>query len=137
MNFGAGGEFDKLELAMRAAGMAWWWMELPSGVVFFSPNKTAMLDRHAADFVHYKDFTKLVHEDDYEPMMQDMRDHLEGRDPLYHTVYRIRVADGSYRRFFDRGKIISKSPSGTIALAGMVMDVTDIPEFTAADKART
>lgn len=126
MDYGHGGEFDRLETAMESAGMAWWWMELPSGVVFFSPNKAKMLDRPPHDFVHYTDFTKLVHKDDYGQMMDDMRDHLEGRKPLYHTYYRIQVSDGTYRQFMDKGRIISRGEKGEMSLAGMVIDVTDI-----------
>jgi PAS domain S-box-containing protein len=123
--FGDGRELEKLEIAMEAAGMAWWWMELPAGTVFFSPNKAHLLGREPSDFVHYKNFTDLVHPDDYEPMMQDMRDHLEGRKDIYETTYRIQVADGSWRTFLDKGKIVAKTKKD-ISLAGMVVDVTDL-----------
>lgn len=111
-------------MAMEAAGLAWWWMELPSGVVFFSPNKAKMIDRDPDDFVHYKNFTRLVHPDDYERMMQDMRDHLDGKTKLYETTYRIKDKKGAYRRFYDRGKIVG-AKDGEIMLAGFVFDITD------------
>lgn len=121
MAFGDGQELQRFETAMEAVGLAWWWMELPSGVVFFSPNKAHMLGRDPGDFVHYKQFTELVHPDDVEPMMQDMRDHLEGRKPLYETSYRIKHADGHYVRFLDRGKIVGQRGKETL-LAGFVFD---------------
>jgi PAS domain-containing protein len=55
--------------------------------------------------------------------MQDMRDHLEGRKALYETSYRIQAKDGSYTRFYDRGKIVGER-DGEILLAGIVMDIT-------------
>lgn len=126
MNYGDGTEYQKFETAMEATGIAWWWMELPSGTVFFSPNKARMLGRDPNDFVHYKDFTALVHPDDYDQMIQDMRDHLEGRAEEYQTTYRIRHKDGSYRRFIDRGKIVSQHKGETM-IAGFVFDTNKFP----------
>lgn len=128
MYFGQGNELEKLETAMAAADMAWWWMELPSGAVFFSPHKAHMIDRPPSDFVHYKKFTELVHPDDYEGMMQDMRDHLEGRKDLYQTTYRIKHSDGSYKTFLDKGKIVNRGKNGAITLAGMVIDVSSLKD---------
>ena len=108
---------------MEAAGVAWWWMELPSGVVFYSPNKADMLGRKDEQFVHYKDFVKLVHPEDQERIMQDMYDHIEGRAKLYETTYRIQKKDGSYKTFYDRGEIVAKK-DGEISVAGMVFDIT-------------
>ena len=129
MHYGKGDELEKLELAMESAGVAWWWMELPSGAVFFSPNKANMIGRDAEDFIHYKNFTDLVHPDDYEKIMQDMRDHLEGRAPTYRTSYRIKHADGSWRRFFDKGRIVSQDKNGQVAIAGVVIDITELEDF--------
>lgn len=128
MHFGNGNELEKLEMAMEAAGMAWWWMEIPTGAVFFSPNKASMIDRKPSDFLHYKDFTKLVHHEDYDQMMQDMTDHLEGRKDIYRAIYRIKAKDGTYKVFLDRGKIVAKDKQGNIALAGIVIDISDVPD---------
>lgn len=124
MAYGDGTELGNLETALEAAGIAWWWMELPSGVVFFSPNKAKMLDRDPSDFMHYKSFTDLVHPDDYERIMQDMRNHLEGKVDTYETSYRIKAKDGSYKKFYDRGKIVSRK-NGETVVAGVVIDATN------------
>ncbi|MFZ1812115.1 MAG: PAS domain-containing protein [Candidatus Saccharimonadales bacterium] len=115
-------EHEMLELALEAGGMAWWRMELPTGTVFFSENKTRMLGRSKQDFYHYTDFTKLVHPDDYEPMMQAMQNHLDGKTTTYETTYRIRHADGTYLTFFDKGRVVSRK-DGEIVIAGIVMSI--------------
>lgn len=125
MSYGDGKEFEKFEAAMDAAGLAWWWMEIPSGVVFFSPNKVKMLGRLDEKFYHYKHFTDLVHEDDYERIMQDMRDLMEGRAKKYETTYRIKHKDGSYRQFYDKGRVVGRR-DGELTIAGFVFDVTDV-----------
>lgn len=113
--------------ALEAGGMAWWLMEYPSGLTFFNKNKIKMLgytEKDAEKFVHYTGFTDLVHKDDYEIAMQAMRDHVSGNKSTYETTYRIKAKNGSYRKFFDRGKIVSRDKDGNIAIAGLVVDIT-------------
>lgn len=124
MAYGDGTELSKFESAMEAIGLAWWWMELPSGATFFSPNKARMLGYNPKDFYHYKQFTDIVHPDDYKKIMKDMQDHLDGITPLYQTSYRIKHADGHYATFFDKGKIVGRQGEDTY-VAGFVFDAAE------------
>ena len=117
-------DLDNLETALKAANVAWWVIELPSGVVFFSSNKAEMLGRPAKDFVHYTNFTDLLHKDDSPKAMQAMRDHLEGKTDVYETEYRIQCKDGSYRTFYDKGKIVQRHGK-EMKVAGIVIDISD------------
>ena len=132
MAYGGGQELERLEVALEAAGVAWWQMELPSGVIFYSPNKAAMLDRRDEQFLHYQDFVKLVHPDDQDRIMQDMRNHLEGKADLYETAYRIKKKDGTYARFYDRGRIVARQ-GDEVTVSGIVLD---IPSFDSMKKHR-
>lgn len=124
MNFYPKTDLQRFEDAMLAGGMAWWEIEFPSGAVFFSENKTRMLGFEKQDFIHYSSFTDLVHPEDYEAAMQAMRDHIEGRAETYDTAYRIKCADGSYRKFKDIGKIVQRKGK-EFSVAGIVIDITD------------
>lgn len=115
-------DFQRLDNAMEAAGMAWWEIEFPSGVVFFAENKAKMLGYDPDQFFHYKSFTDLVHPDDYETAMQAMRDHMSGKTDHYETVYRIKTKSGDYKTFLDRGKIVQKK-GNEMRIAGVVIDV--------------
>ena len=121
MRYGTGQELEKFEIAMEAIGLAWWWMELPSGVLFSSPNKARMLGYEPDGFYHYSNFTNLVHPEDVERIMQDMRDHIDGKVPTYETSYRIKKSDGTYMRFFDRGRVVGNR-DGEVIIAGFVFD---------------
>ncbi len=112
----------KINDAMQAAGMAWWEMELPSGTVFFHPNKVLMLGYEPEAFVHYTSFTNLIHPDDYQQAMDAMTAHMSGKADVYETKYRIQHADGSYRNFYDKGKIVQRKGE-EIRVAGMVFDL--------------
>ncbi|NCD00810.1 PAS domain S-box protein [bacterium] len=114
--------FDRAVLEGKAT---WWEMELPSGSVSFGESKTNMLGYDEKDFNNYKDFTSIVHPEDHEKIMQDMRDHLSGEKELYETNYRIKTKGGEYIRFYDCGKIVSKE-DGKITLMGFVWRIEDL-----------
>lgn len=109
-----------METALEAADIAWWWMELPSGMVMYGPNKLKMLGRGDEQASHYRHFTDLVHPDDYERIMQDMRNLIEGKTDIYETNYRIKHINGEYIEFYDKGKIVGRRGKDTI-IAGFVM----------------
>lgn len=121
-------DFQRLDNAMEAAGMAWWEIQFPSGVVFFADNKATMLGYSPDKFVHYSNFTDLVHPDDYDKAMNAMRDHMSGQAEYYETTYRIKTKHGDYKTFYDRGKIVQKNEDG-MRIAGVVMDVAPLKKI--------
>jgi PAS domain S-box-containing protein len=124
--YGMGNESSMIEDALEAGGMAWWLMELPSGAVFFSPNKLKLIgykESDASKFVHYSAFTNLLHPDDHDKTMKAMRDHIDGIADIYEAKYRIKSSNGEYVHLYDRGRIVAKKGKD-IAVAGIVIDLT-------------
>lgn len=122
-----GNESRMIEDALEAGEMAWWLMELPSGVVFFSPNKVKLLgytEKDASKFVHYSAFTDLLHPDDYDRVMKAMKDHIDGKAPTYETTYRIKTKNGDYITLYDRGRIVAQK-GDNLAIAGIVIEVSN------------
>ena len=116
---------SRLELAMQAANMAWWQMDVDSGNVIFDKRKTDMLGFLPEMFHHYKDFMALVHPEDTEDAMNAMRGHLEGRLLKYETEYRIKINSGEYKWFYDIGSITKKDSNGKpLTVAGLVLDIS-------------
>ena len=121
---------DGMELlndAMEASGMAWWLIEHPTGLIFFHPNKLKMLgydSKDAEKFVHISKFVDLMHPDDIATTTGALGDYLEGKTDDYQADYRMKTKSGKYKHFYDRGKIVGKSPDGQIAVAGFAMDLT-------------
>jgi PAS domain S-box-containing protein len=115
----------RLDGAMFAGDLAWWELDVETGAVSFHNNKADMLGRSPDEFEHYEDFTDLVHDDDYERMMQAMRDRLEDRTEKYDVEYRIRTADGSYLWFHDVGGITQRTTTGEPKkVTGIVVDIS-------------
>lgn len=119
---------DRLEQAMDAAQQAWWEMDLPSGEIRFSINKTRLLGYDKKDFTHYSHFTDLVDPADYKPMMKAMTDHIRGDKPVYETMYRIQAKNGEWFTFYDRGKI-TKREGDKITLSGVVSNVSPLGDY--------
>ncbi|WP_083756188.1 PAS domain S-box protein [Methanoregula boonei] len=117
----------RLETALEMGNLAWWEMELPQGTVRFDARKATILGYSPERFVHYSDFTSLLHPEDYERTMQAMQDHITGKVPRYLVDYRICAADGSYHWFRDIGGVTRSNPDGSPQIVtGIVMDITAV-----------
>lgn len=74
----------------------------------------------------YEFFTEKLHPEDYERVMENMRDHLYGRSAAYDVTYRIRTKENTYKWFYDRGKITRRDEAGKPELvSGIVFDITE------------
>ena len=118
----------RLEYAWTGNLGHWYW-HIGTNAVTFNPLKVAALG-YAPDEVPepvpYQFFTDRIHPDDYEHTMQAMRDHLAGQAAVYEVEYRIRAKDGTYRWYYDRGRITRRDANGKpLFLAGIVFDVTE------------
>jgi diguanylate cyclase len=70
-------------------------------------------------------FTEKLHLEDYERVMENMRQHLFGHTSAYEVEYRIQAKDGTWKWYYDRGKVTKRDEYGRPALvAGIVFDIT-------------
>lgn len=116
---------EQLEFSW-AGNLGRWSWHYPSGKVVFNPRKVEVLGYDYESFTpKVEAFTALIHPDDYLATMEIMREHLSGRTAVYEAEYRMRCADGSWRWFYDRGKVVERSADGKpVQLTGIVFDVT-------------
>ncbi len=115
-----------LNLAMDAANMAWWELDLVSGAVTFNKRKSEMLGYPKENFHHYRDFMDLVHPEDQSRVMYAMKGHMDGVFETYITDYRIMTKSGEYKWFHDTGSIVKRDAKGAALKAtGLVIDITE------------
>lgn len=114
------------ELIAWGTNTAVWNWDYASGVVKFSAKKAQMLGYNPEELnPDVYSFTSMIHPDDYENTMQIMRDHLRGELPVYEVEYRIMDKDGSWKWFFDKGKVIKRDRNGQpVTIVGIVNDIT-------------
>lgn len=117
----------RLQGALQMGNMAWWEWHVPSGKVSMHEKKATMLGYTLSEFPDdvYK-ITELIHPEDYEETMQQMRNHLEGKAPAWDVQYRIKMKSGGYKWYHDKGGIVERGENGEpIRLIGLVMDISD------------
>lgn len=67
-----------------------------------------------------------VHPDDLPASRASLERHLRGETPFYESEYRMRGADGAYRWFLARGKVLARTADGRpLRHLGILGDVTD------------
>jgi len=116
----------RLEIAMQAAQMAWWEMDMTTGNVIFEKRKAEMLGFPPEKFKHYMDFMALVHPEDQDKAMSAMRGHLDGSFDKYEIEYRILTKSDKYKWFYDIGSIVEKDSKGKpLKVTGLVIDITE------------
>jgi len=121
----------RLEYAWSGNLGHWYW-NVKTNAVTFNPLKVTALGYTMDEVpapVPFQFFTDRLHPEDYEPTMRAMRDHLEGKSPIYEVEYRIRAKSGTYKWYYDRGKITQyDGDHRPLFLAGIVFDITEKTE---------
>jgi PAS domain S-box-containing protein len=106
-----------------------WFWDVKSNQVTFNPLKVLNLGYEKAEIpenCNYGFFTDKLHPDDYEPVMQNMRDHLSAKSDAYEVEYRIRTKSGLWKWYYDRGRVTRRADSGEpLFVAGIVFDITE------------
>lgn len=106
-----------------------WYWDIKSDTVTFNPLKVTTLGydiREIPEKVNHQFFTEKLHPDDYDKTMEAMTDHLTGKAKVYEIEYRIKCKDGSYKWYYDRGKVTKYDDEGKPQLlAGIVFDITE------------
>jgi len=118
----------RLNLAMNTARLAWYEFDMLSGSVIAGDNKAQMLGYNPEDYQnqHYSKWTELIHPDDYNHVMDNMKDCMLKKSDLYQVDYRIKRADGNYSWFFDRGVVFEYAEDGTPKrMTGIVVDISE------------
>lgn len=121
-------EQDSLDFAWSGNLGHWFW-DFTVNRVTFNPMKAMALGytkEELPEYVDFQFFTDRLHPDDYERVMDAMRDHLSNKTPVWEVRYRIKTKDGQYRTYYDRGKVTKRSDEGApLFLSGIVFDITD------------
>ena len=122
----------RLEYAWTGNLGHWYW-NIKTNVVTFNPLKITNLGYKEEDLplqVTYQFFTDKLHPEDFQNTMDAMLKHLYGGAGVYEAEYRIQAKDGSYKWYYDRGKITKYDEAGKpVFLAGIVFDITEKKEM--------
>lgn len=111
-----------------AGNLGQWHWNYEKNKVIFNDKKVAQLgyDPNTIGDVGFQFFTNKIHPDDYEKVMQNMRDHLTGKINAYEVEYRIEHKDGHYLWYYDRGTVTKRDDNHKpLMIQGIVFDISE------------
>ncbi len=110
----------------------WNWI-IESNQLFFNEKKATNLGYTSEEIPEntgFEYFTSMLHPDDYEDVMDNMRCHLKDLCNAYEVEYRIKNKKGDYVWYYDRGKITKRNENGEPAVvSGIVFDISKNKEL--------
>lgn len=105
-----------------------WYWNVKSNDVIYNDQKILALKYTKDEIpnkIGFEFFTEKLHLEDYDRVMDNMRQHLYGYTPVYEVEYRIQAKDGSWKWYYDRGKVTKRDENGKpLLVAGIVFDIT-------------
>lgn len=116
---------ERWQLALRGANDGIWDWNVKTNEVFFSRRWKEMLG-FAEDEIDntLEEWSKRVHPEDLEWVMEVIQDHFAGKTPFYISQHRVLCKDGSYKWILDRGQALWSESGEVIRMAGSHTDIT-------------
>ncbi|QPD04822.1 MAG: putative Histidine kinase [Candidatus Nitrospira kreftii] len=116
---------ERFELAVRASNDGIWDWNILTGEQYWSDRHLELIGLERSAFIPtYDTWISLVHPDDAEWVHQATRHHLDTHEP-YDVEIRVRIQDGSYRWFRDRGQAVWDASGRPVRMVGSISDVTE------------
>ncbi len=118
---------QRLNLALVSSESGFWEWNITNNRAFFSKEWRELCGLPSSDgSADIEDWLVRVHPADKRVSYTDMIRHIKGETPMFENEYRLKVADGSYKWIFTRGKVVEWTPDGRAALMlGVYTDVTE------------
>lgn len=122
---------QRLTLALVSSESGFWEWDIASDRVIFSKEWRELCGLPSIDGktpdggADVEEWLMRVHPSDKRASYTDMIRHIKGETPMFENEYRLRVADGSYKWIFTRGKVVEWAPDGKASLMlGVYTDIT-------------
>jgi len=123
---------ERNELALFGANDGLWDIDLDERRTYFSPRWKDMLGYQNEDVDPMKDWQDLVHPEDRERVREALRQHVEGKEPLFESVHRLRHRDGAWMWVVSRAKAKLDEQGRARRIVGVDLDVTERKLFEEA-----
>lgn len=116
---------ERFELAVRASNDGIWDWNILTGAQYWSDHHFELFGLRPGDITPtYDMWISLVHPDDAGLARQSACRHLDTHEP-YDIEVRVRMKDGSYRWFRDRGQAVWDESGRPVRMVGSISDVTE------------
>ena len=106
-----------------------WYWNVKNDSLLCNDKKITALNYKKEDIpedLGFEFFTSKLHPDDYEMVMENMRQHLSGKRDSFEVEYRIQTKEGNWKWYYDIGKVTKYDKNNkALFLAGIVFDITE------------
>ncbi|MET0357071.1 MAG: PAS domain S-box protein [Cellvibrio sp.] len=118
---------QRLNLALVSSESGFWEWNITTNNAYFSKEWRALCGLEGeGGHGDIEEWLTRVHPSDKRASYLEMIRHIKGETPMFENEYRLRVADGSYKWIFTRGKVVEWLPDGKAALMlGVYTDITE------------
>jgi PAS domain S-box-containing protein len=117
---------ERWQLALHGNNDGIWDWNLKTNEVFFSTRWKEMLGYKDHEVCDCSDeWTKLIHPDERDSVVQAFEDHFAQKTPFYVCEYRVQCQDGSYKWILDRGQALWDALGDVVRMVGSYTDITD------------
>jgi PAS domain S-box-containing protein len=118
---------QRWQFALDGSDDGLWDWNIASGTVYFSTAWKAQLGYADHELIDDPiEWEQRVHPEDRASTMAALRRHLDGLDPQYNALHRLRHRDGSWRWVLARAKVVAWDSDGRpVRIVGTHRDVTE------------
>lgn len=118
---------QRFDLAMNAISDGLWDWNVAENHIYVSPRYMSILGYEAGEFSGEVDYWfALIHEDDRNNALQQLRQQLDNKIDTHEHEFRIRTKQGGYRWILSRGHVVERDSSGhPNRIIGTHVDITE------------
>lgn len=116
---------ERLELAVDGANIGIWDWNFKEDFVHYNENWAQMLGYDISELNNDRDtWLDLVHPDDKEKALNDIREHLKGKTEKYFNEHRLKTKSGRWKWIRDIGRVTERDESGkALRMVGAHIDI--------------
>jgi diguanylate cyclase (GGDEF)-like protein/PAS domain S-box-containing protein len=117
---------ERWQFALEGSNDGVWDWNFETNEVFYSKRFKEILGFDESEWKNERsEAVDRIHPDDYENVLTQINNHLQGNNSNYSSEYRIKHKDGTYLWMYDRGKVIRWDGNGKpLRMIGTCGDIT-------------
>ncbi|WP_295883529.1 hybrid sensor histidine kinase/response regulator [uncultured Thiohalocapsa sp.] len=117
---------ERLSLALDGSNVGLWDWDIASDRVYFSDRWKAQLGHAPHEIPNdFAEWESRLHPGDVERSRQRLADYLQGRNPEYENIHRLRRKDGQFAWILARGRALRDAEGRAYRMIGTHVDVSD------------